>query len=397
MKTMATRKLLFAMGPLAAALLWVGCNGSAADSDAGATGTRGVTRVAAVRVEAPFLYTENLEAKGPEADLIDLTMKKLNAKLTAQGSRPNEYSWAQRDDYGALVSGIASNDVEYAAGVIEITDERRKKVDFSESYYTSSLVLVTPPRPEALTPDQLKGKKVGVRGGSAVQSWVAANHPEAEIVPFPTLNEALLAMRRGQTDAVIDDRCMAAYSLENVVGLSHMEIMPGVLAKQDVGIPVGKGKTLLLESVNEAVAEMKAGPENPFAKTVEECEVQAQRVEKRFSDRMERERKATAPRTLILKAWRQEGSKFDIYRLANLSFTLTNSKAGQRHYTSKINFQGKVGVCSASLPPGTYTLQLPKFGNASMGKVTIKPDDDNRVTYNLVWKANGELSLTVQE
>ncbi len=77
-------------------------------------------------------------------------------------------------------------------------------------------------------------------------------------MPFKTLDNAVLALRRGDVDAVIDDRNMAAYTLDTVPGMSHLEILPGTVGKIDCGVAMRKRDGDLRELVNEVITETKA-------------------------------------------------------------------------------------------------------------------------------------------
>ena len=371
------------------ALTVIGCNDVASTPDR--TASHGMTRVAAVQMEAPLLYQRGQELVGPETEIIKRAMDKLNAARLAEGSRPNEVLYMKRE-YADLLPLVEKADVEFAAGAIGISDEWAQRVAFSDSYYTTELVVVMNPGSKRIGADKLSGLKIGVRQGTAVESWVRSSYQDVEIVPFASLDEALLSLRRGEVEGVIDDLQMAAYALDTGVGMAHLEILPGNLGTIEVAIAAPKDNKILLDALNQAIADV--GGRDGFAQLASEhTGDRVASVRKRHGDRVESERLATAPRRLRLRVSKDPGSDFDIYKVANLRFLLRDNNSGKSFQTSRVQFNKKIGVTSASIPPGSYTLYLPKFGNAPLGEVMIKSDDGKQVNYRLRWKADDRISL----
>ncbi len=371
------------------ALTIIGCSDVASTPDR--TASRGMTRVAAVQMEAPLLYTQGQDLVGPETEIVKKAMDKLKAARQAQGSRANELIYIKRE-YAGLLPSVENGEVEFAVGAIGISDEWAQRVAFTESYYTADLVLVMNPSYKRISADKLSGLRIGVRQGTAIESWVRSNHQDVDLVPFASLDEALLSLRRAEIEGVIDGLQMAAYALDTGVGLAHLEILPGELGAIDVAMAVPKDSKVLLDTLNQAIAEV--GGKEGFAQLASQhIGDRVASVRKRHEDRVEKERLATAPRRLLLRVSRDQGSDFDIYKVANLRFQLRNSKSGKSFQTSRVQFNKKIGVTSASIPPGRYTLYLPKFGNTPLGEVLIKSDDGKQVNYRLRWKADRTISL----
>ncbi|MEE8586951.1 MAG: ABC transporter substrate-binding protein [Acidobacteriota bacterium] len=371
------------------ALTAIGCSNVASTPDR--TASHGMTRVAAVQMEAPLLYQRGQELVGSETEIVKLAMGKLNAAREAEGSRPLEILYIKRE-YADLLPLVESAEVEFAAGAIGISDEWAQRVAFTDSYYTAQLAVVMNPGYKRFAADKLSGLTIGVRQGTAVESWARSSYQDVEIVPFASLDEALLSLRRGEVEGVIDDLQMAAYALDTGVGLAHLEILPGSLGTFDVAMAVPKDNKILLNALNQAIADL--GGSSGFSQlTSEHIGDRVASVRQRYHVRVEKERLATAPRRLLLRVSKDQGSDFDIYKVANLRFQLRNNKSGKSFRTSPVQFNKKIGVTSASIPPGSYTLYLPKFGNAPLGEVLIKSDDGKQVNYRLRWKANQTISL----
>lgn len=381
-------RLLFTVA--SSLLFFVASSCSDANSTPDHTSSRGITRVASLRFEAPLLYQRGEETVGPEARLVEAAMDRLNAPRRAQGSRPLELLWVDRQ-YGERIPALANAEVEMGASVLAVTEERRAKADFSEPYYTSELALVINPGMAQFTAKEMAGRKIGVRQGTAIEEHVAQHYPDAEIVPFPSLDPALLALRRGEIEGVVDDVNMAAYALDTVAVMKNMEILPGSLGSFEIALAVPKGSTTLLKAINGAISEARESGELQ-AWMEEHIGERTQQVRQRHQNRVTRERLAVQPRNFMLRITKESQSPFDIYKIANLTFSVRGESGSIT--TSKVNFNKRTGYVGASLKPGRYQLYLPKvFGNSSLGEVLIKPDDGKQVNYNLVFRADSSVYL----
>ncbi len=377
-----------AAGVCILSLLSTGCGNANSSTPVDRTSERGYIRIATVQFEAPLFYQRGQEKVGIEAELINRVAQKLNEGL----ERPNELLWVKRE-YNTLISAVANGEVEMAAGAIGVDDARSQQVAFTDSYYKAELVLIMNPGYKRIEADKLDGQRLGVRAGTLVEEWAKQTYPNAQIVPFKTLDNALLDLRQAQIEGVIDDRGMAAYALDTVTGMSRMEILPGTLGSFDVAIAVPVSNQTLLRTLNEVIAEARNQGELERL-TQEHMGDRVAKVEKRYVDRVERERLAVAPRRFSLTLSKESGSTFDIYKLANLSFSLRHEQSGKSYYTSKLQFRKKNGFTGVSVPPGRYRLHMPsKFGGSEVGSVLIKKDDPDRVSYNLRLKADDTISL----
>lgn len=337
-----------------------------------------VVYVGTVPFEPPLLYQKGQDLVGADAQLA----QRLLAKIQEGEPDGHELSlfWITRT-YSTLVPALLNQEVQLVLGVFAITQERKESVVFSEPYYTSELVLIINPVHKDLRPNTLRGSTVGVREGTGVDVVVKEKFPGVQIQPFQTLDEAVLALRRSEVDAVIDDRLMAAYSLATVPGVGHMEIIPEVLGTLECAVAVRPQEKELLELINQVIQEVKS--QNLYAQWTEEHLTEEVRsVEARHSERMEKARRAAEPRRVVIRVSKSANYDFDIYRMANLSFVLKNHSTGSSYNSSRIDFRNSVGIAGTTVPPGDYTLSLPRFNfNAP---ISISPNDPQQVTISIV-------------
>ena len=342
--------------------------------------------------EAPLLYQTGEEWVGPDAQLGEMINESIRESLQEETTIDIDAAWIGLA-YGELAPKLENTEVSYVMAVYGITEDRKEQVSFSQPYYTSELVLIINPLGADIRVDGLAGATIGVREETAVEQFVKAEFPDSNVTPVTTLDDAILALRRGEVSAVIDDRYMAAYSLDTMPGTSGLEILPAILGTIEVAVAVHKGDTRLLEMVNAIIAQVNS--ENLYDQWLDgEPKEQVARVEQRHPDRLADEQNAVEPRRVVIRVSKDDTYDFDIYRLANLSFTLTEEESGQRYTSSRIDFQSKVGVSSITVPPGTYKIVLPKYNNWSPGVVQVQPSDGDRVTVNIRLRNGGQVRMT---
>lgn len=342
--------------------------------------------------EAPLLYQSGQEWVGADAQLgklIDESIREIlqeNETLDIKAARIGL-------DYSELAPKLKNGEISYVLGAYGITEDRKELVTFSEPYYTSELVLIINPVGADIRADGLAGLTIGVREDTAVELFVRAEFPDSKVALLTTLDDAILALRRGAVSAVIDDRYMAAYSLDTMPGTTGLEVLPTILGTIDMAVAVQQDDTRLLEMVNTIIARVKS--ENLYDQWLDgEPKEQVARVEQRHPDRLLSEQEAVKPRRVIIRVSKDDNYDFDIYRLANLSFILTEEKSGKSFTSSRIDFQSRVGVSSLTVPPGTYKIVLPKYNNWSPGVVQVQPSDPDRVTVNIRLRTGGQVRMT---
>lgn len=344
--------------------------------------------VGTVPFEAPLLYQMGMDLVGPEAELVKRLVQRIQ-ETAAEPGKEIQINWANRS-YGALVRALMDHEIDMVAAVFAITDQRKSEIDFSEPYYQPKLVLAINPVHKDLEPDQLDGASIGVRGETGVQDAVRARFTASKIVSFGTLDDALLALRRKEVDAVIDDQHMVEYALATTTGMAHMEYIPEVIETLNCGLAFRKGDQPLRELADSVIAEIKT--ENLYAQWLEQHQDdRMKKVASRREIRLEEAQRAVEPRQVTIRISKDSNFDFDIYRMANLQFILKNQTSGSSYNTSRIDFRGPVGYAGTKVPPGTYTLSLPKFNFSAV--IQITPSDPGQVPINIRLKSGGELDI----
>src|SRR4030081_3180999 len=137
----------------------------------------------------PFNYARPAgNPQGLNIDLARMICEELKLTCTIQMRR-----------FETLVPALNANQADAAIASITATPEMRAKVDFTDSYYRTPARFATrrdSPIDDPL-PERLEGKKVAVVAGTAHEAYLKALFTEVEVRPYPSADEARLALTRG--------------------------------------------------------------------------------------------------------------------------------------------------------------------------------------------------------
>ena len=292
--------------------------------------------IATVPFEGPYMYQKGGELVGPDAILGEAIIARIEAQQ-AEGATPIRLTWINRT-YGTLTEALKTGEVNLVIGVFTITEERKRDIDFSDPYNELDLALIYNPENRIITPSNIPGSRIGVRESTCVENFVREKYPTAELVPLKTLDDEVMALRRGEVHGVIGDRVMAAFALCTFPGAGKMEIHPDCLGTLQVAAGLPKGDEKFLKLVNEVIADLHV--EIDSTKT-EHAQDFLDQVEKRKADRELELEKQLAPRNISIRVSRARGfTDFDIYRMANLRFEFRNRAGGRAILSSPVKFQG---------------------------------------------------------
>ncbi|MFC4140126.1 MULTISPECIES: ABC transporter substrate-binding protein [unclassified Microbacterium] len=200
----------------------------------------------AVAAAVSLAACSGTSSAAPSADAGDGALPTVTAgKLTIATGEPNYEPWFVDDDpsngegfEGAVANAVAkelgfeAKDIEWVRTGFDaaiapgpkdwdvniqqfsVTDQRKKAVDFSSPYYTTTqavVVLNDSPAASAASIDELKKVKVGVAAGTTSYTVAKAQLGEANLSVFNTVDDVVLALKSGQIDAMVTDLPGAFY------------------------------------------------------------------------------------------------------------------------------------------------------------------------------------------
>ncbi len=214
-----------------------------------ATTTTGVTKiiVATDATWAPFesVNETTKQIEGFDIDLFNAIAAKENLQI--------EYTNVAFDP---LLAGMAQGSYDAAISSITITPERAAKMSFSNPYFTAGQTITVKLGNTTITGEaSLAGKKLGAQLGTTGEV-LAKGVSNATVRSYDEIGLAFQDLLNGQIDAVICDTPIANnYVKKNATAL---KTVGAPLSTEDYGIAVAKGKTDLLNKINQGLALIKA-------------------------------------------------------------------------------------------------------------------------------------------
>ncbi len=147
---------------------------------------------------------------------------------------------------------------------ITITPERAEKVDFTHKYYQTPPAIAVPKGStiSGVTPDDLKGKSLGVQTATIHQNFAQEKYAGSDIKIYQTGDDARADMANGRIDAVMDGAIILTEWLKTDAGaccklLGTLDPDPAVHGP-GVGIALPKGSKDLTDKLNSAIDTLRA-------------------------------------------------------------------------------------------------------------------------------------------
>lgn len=169
-------------------------------------------------------------------------------------------------DAASRVAYLESKKVDVIMANFTVTDERKKKVDFTNPYMKVSLGIVSPDDAKITSEDQLKGKKIIVAKGTTAETFMTKNHPDVELIKFEQYSEIFQALKDKRGDAILSDNTeVIAWAKDNkgfTVGV------PSLGSADTIAPAVTKGNTELKDWINTELETI--GKENFVHKAYDE-------------------------------------------------------------------------------------------------------------------------------
>ena len=163
-------------------------------ADAAAPAGEKQIRIATESSFKPFSY---LDASGNlvgfEIDLANALCQEMKAKCDIQSQ-----------DWDSLIPGLNAKKFDAVMAGMSATEERAKVVDFSDSYFNNTLVLLGKKGVE-LSATALDGKNIGVQQATVSADYLTANQPNAVVKAYGTQDNAYLDLSAGRVDGMLSD------------------------------------------------------------------------------------------------------------------------------------------------------------------------------------------------
>lgn len=190
----------------------------------------------------PYEYHENNDIVGIDADIAKAIADKMGMELEIQDMA-----------FDSLIPAVQSGKADFTAAGMTVNEDRKKNVDFTDTYAQAAQVIIVKEGSEIKAPADLDGKKIGVQTGTTGDIY-AGDIKDANIQRFNKGMEAVMALTQGKVDAVVIDREPAKVFVKENAGL---KILDEAFTEEEYAIALKKGNTELLNKMNAAIKELK--------------------------------------------------------------------------------------------------------------------------------------------
>lgn len=109
-------------------------------------------------------------------------------------------------DWDGIIPALLAKKYDAIVASMSITDERKKKVDFTEKYYNTPAKFAAKEGAFANDdPATLAGKTIGVQRATIHDDFISAVYTDSEIKRYGTQDEVYLDLTAGRLDAILAD------------------------------------------------------------------------------------------------------------------------------------------------------------------------------------------------
>lgn len=197
----------------------------------------------------PYEYKEGDKIVGIDAEVAQLIADKLGLEL--------EIADVQFD---SVIPGVQSGKYDMGMAGMTVTDERKEKVNFSDSYATGIQVVIVKEDSDIKSIDDLEGKKIGAQQGTTGYIYASdtpenVGYGEENVIGYDSGAVAVEALKSGKIDCVIIDNEPAKAFVAANAGLKILETEFTV---EDYAICFSKSNNALKDKVNAALKELIA-------------------------------------------------------------------------------------------------------------------------------------------
>ncbi len=212
---------------------------------------RGELRVGLSADYAPMEFEHTVNGKteyaGVDIDLAKKIAKDNNLKLKIVNM-----------SFDSLLGALKTGKIDIIISGMTSTPERKKQVDFSDSYMmTKNIMLVKKDKvSEYKDIKDFNNKKVGAQKGTEQEKIAQTEIENASITSLSRLPDVILALKSGKVEgAVVEKPVAEAYLKQNPkLGISNVKFNE---EEKDTVIAVAKDSPKLLSQINKTIKEVK--------------------------------------------------------------------------------------------------------------------------------------------
>jgi len=193
---------------------------------------------------APMEFVKDGKRTGFDIELAE-------ALVAAMGRR---IEWIDVDFKG-LIPALVAKRADLAVSAIYITDERKKLVDFSDSYFAGGLVVLAPKAGPIKHLKDLDGRRVSVQVGTKSVGFLKDNYPKVERAEVEKNQEMFNLVETGRADAAVTGKPAAKMYAQ---AQPSLHVLPEQLTNEDYGIALRKDASETRAALNAALKKIRA-------------------------------------------------------------------------------------------------------------------------------------------
>ena len=197
---------------------------------------------------APFEFKDSDQVyKGIDVEILD-KVAEING-WTLEKSFPG---------FDAAVNAVQAGQADAIMAGMTKTKEREQVFAMSDTYYDTKVVIATKKANKITSYDQLKGKTVGVKNGTAAQRFLQKNKDQYgyTIKTFDTSDLMNNSLSTGAVDAIMDDQPVIEYAIKQGQDLS-INMEGEAVGSFAFGVKKDGSHEKLIKQFNTALAQMK--------------------------------------------------------------------------------------------------------------------------------------------
>lgn len=210
-------------------------------------------KIATEGVYPPFNYVEGGKLTGFDVDIANALCEK--AKLKCE---------IVTQEWDGMIPALVAHKFDAIVASMNITEERKKKIDFTAKYYDTPAKFMAPKDAKVtdISPTALAGKTIGVQGSTTQQNFLEAKYKDSTIKTYTTVDDASADLAAGRLHVVLSDKILLDEWLKKSSDGSCCELVGDDLRDPlfgaGKGVGVRKEDTALREKLDAALKEILA-------------------------------------------------------------------------------------------------------------------------------------------
>ena len=190
----------------------------------------------------PYEYVEGSEITGIDPEIAKLIADDLGKELVIEDMA-----------FDSIIAAVQSGKADIAMAGMTVTEDRKQNINFSDPYTEAAQVIVVKNDSTVASPDDLKGKTIGVQIGTTGDIF-AEDIEEASLERYSKYFEAINALTQGKIDAVIVDREPGKVFVgEN----ADLKMIDEEFTVEEYAIGVAKDNEQLLNDINASLKKLQ--------------------------------------------------------------------------------------------------------------------------------------------